>query len=206
VSTRKKVLSLGAAVALGQPDGCEAPGPGTRAASARLLHETLDDQHGMMPARRPVVAEAAQGRTEHPGGEVGIALAWGQDQEAAVLDNPTEAAGPRARGPAEPMFAALEMEGGGAEREQGDPLAVEFGDVAEGLAGQAGAGQIVLFFQGAVEGRAFVVADEAEGTRFKTSRSLNGGGVGLAALSNGRRRRFSHFASMGRLPLDGRSK
>jgi hypothetical protein len=97
---------------------------------------------------------------------VGIARACGQDQEAAVVDNPTEAAGPLARTPTDPVLAALEMEGGGAEREQGDPLAVEFGDVAEGLAGQAGIGQIVLCFQGAVEGRAFVVADEAEGDSF----------------------------------------
>jgi hypothetical protein len=64
------------------------------------------------------------------------------------------------------------MQGGGAEGEQGDPLAaclsagrrqVEFGDVAQGLAGQAGAGQVMLVFEGAVEALALVVAEQADG-------------------------------------------
>ena len=72
-----------------------------------------------------------------------------------------------ARTPTNPVLAALEMEGGGAEGEPGDPLAVELGDVAEGLAGQAGIGQIMLSFQRTVEDFAFVVADEAEGDSFQ---------------------------------------
>lgn len=59
------------------------------------------------------------------------------------------------------------MEGGGAESEQGNPLTVEFGDGAEGLAGQTGIGQIVLLFQGAVEDLALVVADQTEGDSFQ---------------------------------------
>lgn len=80
-------IAAGAAVALGQTDGLEATGPVTSAAIARLIDETLDPQHGMMPPRLPVVAEAAQGQAEHAGGQVGIALAFGQNQEAAVVDD-----------------------------------------------------------------------------------------------------------------------
>ena len=54
-------------------------------------------------------------QAEHARGEVGIPLALGQDEEAAVIDDQAEAAGALARGPAEPGFAGLEMEGGGAE-------------------------------------------------------------------------------------------
>lgn len=54
-------IAAGEAVALGQTDGLESTGPLTSAAIARLIEETLDQQHGMMPPRLPVVAEAAQG-------------------------------------------------------------------------------------------------------------------------------------------------
>ena len=80
----------------------------------------------------------------------------------------------RARGPAEPLFAGLEMEGGGAESEQGDPLAVEFSDIAEALASQASASQLVANFQELVEGRTFLVADPTHGDSLQN--------VGFAAL------------------------
>ena len=163
-------IAAGAAVALGQTDSLEATSPVTRAAIARLIDETLDHQHGMMPSRLPVVAETAQGQAEHAGGQIGITLAFGQDQEAAVVDDQAEAAGALARTPTDPLLAALEMEGGGTEAEQRDPLTVEFGDVAEGLAGQASVGQIMLLFQGAVEGLALVVPDEAKGYSFQDVR------------------------------------
>jgi len=41
----------------------------------------------MLPARLPVVTEAAQGQAEHAGGQVGITLAFGQNQKATVVDD-----------------------------------------------------------------------------------------------------------------------
>ena len=117
----------------------------------------------MAPLRLPVGAEPAQAQAEHAGAQIGITLAFGQDEEATVIDDEEPAAGALAGRPAQPVLPALEMEGGGAEGEQGDPLAVEFGDIAEGLAGQAGAGQIVLLFEGAVEGLVFVLAEQTHG-------------------------------------------
>ena len=112
-------------------------------------------------------------------------LAFGQDEEATVIDDQAEAAGVLARGPTEPLLTGREMQSRGAEREPGDPLAVEFGDVTERLPGQAGAGQVVTIFPELIEGRAFLVADEARGdTRqkvgFGTGRWL-GRGHSIAA-------------------------
>jgi len=117
----------------------------------------------MAPLRLPIGAEAAQGQAEHARGQVGITGAFGQDEEAAVVDDKEPAAGVLARRPPQPALAALEMEGGGAEGEQGDPLAVEFGDVAQRLAGEAGIGQVMLVCERLVKHGALVGAEQAEG-------------------------------------------
>src|SRR5207249_391618 len=66
-----------------------------------------------------------------------------------------------------PELAEFEVEGGGAEGEQGDPLAVEFGNVTEGLAREAGAGQIMLVLQETVELGALLVLEQAHGNAFQ---------------------------------------
>ena len=180
-------VAAGATVTLGQADGREPAGPVARAAGARLLDETLDDQHRMPPPGLPVLTEPAQAQAEHARGEMGITLPFGQDQEAAVVDDQAEAAGALARSPAQPGFAGLEMEGGGAEGEPGDPLAVELGDVAKGLAGPASAGQVVLGFEAAVELAAVCVAhptrgDARQDVSFAARRGLrHGHGVAAGA-------------------------
>ena len=68
-----------------------------------------------------------------------------------------------ARRPAPPALASLELESGGAKGEQSDPLAIEFGDVAERLTGEAGAGKIMFGLERRIEGVALVVAEQADG-------------------------------------------
>ena len=121
----------------------------------------------MAPVRLPVSAQAAQAQAEYAGREIGIAGAFGQDEEAAVVDDEEQAAGALTGRPTNPPLAEFEVEGSGAEGEQGDTLAVEFGDVAEGLASEAGAGQIVLVFQEAIELGALVLAEQAHGDAFQ---------------------------------------
>ena len=96
---------------------------------------------------------AAQAEGEHAGGEIGVARAFGQDQEAAVVDDEGEAAGALAVAPADRSFTGLQMEAGGAEGDEGEPLAVEFGDMAQRLAGEDGVVRIVLFPEQAIKFR-----------------------------------------------------
>lgn len=50
-----------------------------------------------------------QGQAEDFGGEAGMAFAFDQQGEAAVVPNPSEAAGLLARTPAKPPFAVFEL-------------------------------------------------------------------------------------------------
>ena len=84
-----------------------------------------------------------------------------QDQETAVVDNPTQAARPLPWGPTDPLFPALEVQRGATEGQECDPLAVMLRDIAQGLAHQAGVGQVMLIEEGPVEGLAFVLPDQA---------------------------------------------
>jgi len=86
-------IAAHAAEALGGADGLKPAGPVAGAAVARFIHETLDDQQRMPPLGLPIVAEPARGQTQNAGGQIGIAGAFGQDQEAAVIDDEAEASG-----------------------------------------------------------------------------------------------------------------
>jgi len=155
-------VTAGAPVALGEANGLEPAGPVAGAAIAALIDKALHHQHRMAPPGLPIVAEPAQTDAEHARGQIGIALTLGQDQEPAVVDHEEQSAGARAWGPANPLLAALQMEGSRTEADERDPLTVEFGHVAEGLTRQAGAGQVVLMFQAVVELVAFLVADQPD--------------------------------------------
>jgi hypothetical protein len=98
-----------------------------------------------------VAGEAAQGEAEDFRGEVGMALAFHEQEEAAVVSDESEAAGLLARTPADPFFPAFEFGGRAAEGEQGDPLAVDFGDVAQVASADAGTFQVMTAFEQVVE-------------------------------------------------------
>lgn len=82
-------------------------------------------------SQRPLslVTRKTQGQAEGFGCEVGVAFAFGQQKEAAVVPNQSEAAGLLAWIPPNPLFEAFELGSRAAEREQGHRLTVYFGDV-----------------------------------------------------------------------------
>ena len=70
----------------------------------------------MAPVGLPVLTETAEHQAQDPRGQIGTPLPFGQHQETAVVDDPTQAPGALPRSPADPLLPALEMEGRGAER------------------------------------------------------------------------------------------
>jgi hypothetical protein len=148
--------------ALGEADGRKTAGAITRAAILGFVHKTFDHQHGMLPAGLPVLAQTAQTQAEDPRGQIGKTRPRGQDEEAAVVDDQAQATGALARTPTQPRFARLEMECGGAESNEGDPLAVEFGHVTQRLARQHGRVQIMFFLQQPVKGGPLVLRQQPE--------------------------------------------
>jgi len=152
----------GASEAGGGPDGLEATGLVAGALEEGLVHEALDEEDGVPMALGPVVAEAAEGECEDAGGEVGEPLAVREDEEAGVVDDQVEAAGALARGPADPLVAGLDVEGGAGEEEDGDGLVVDEGDVAEGGSCDVGLVEVVVLGEASVELLALVGLDEAD--------------------------------------------
>ena len=108
-------IAAGPGETLGRPDGLKTAGPIASAAILRLVNEALDRQHGMIPALEPVGAQAAQAKAQHARGQVRVALPLRQNQKAAVIDDQTEAAGPLARAPANPLLSRFEVQRGGAK-------------------------------------------------------------------------------------------
>jgi hypothetical protein len=91
---------------------------------------------------RSSLAVAAE--CEHAAGEVG-AVRTGQDEVSGVVGDEREAA---ALGdvPAEPLLAILEVVGGSTPAQQGDPPAIHLGDLAQLLANQGVALEVVMLF------------------------------------------------------------
>ena len=65
----------------------------------------------MAPALLPVTGEPPQRQAEDLGSEVGVAFAFDEQQEAAVVANQSEAASLLARTPANPLLATFELGG-----------------------------------------------------------------------------------------------
>ena len=80
-------------------------------------------------------------------------MAVGEDEEAGVVDDHVEAAGALARGPANPLVAGLDVEGGAGEEE---------GDVAEGGAGDVGLVEVVVLLEASIEVLSLVGLDGAD--------------------------------------------
>lgn len=175
-------------------DGRKTAGPIARAPVVRLVHETLHHQHRMLPAFLPVRAQAAQTQPEHARGQIGETLALGQDEEAAVVDDHGQAPGALAGTPAEPRFPRLEMERGGAESNQGDPLAVKFGHIAQRLAGQHGLVQVMLLLQQAIKLRLLGLVEQPDRDALQEIGFMANGCVNHAAtFAKGRSKVQSFF-------------
>ena len=119
-----------------------------------------------MPAAA-VGGQAAQTQPEDTRGQIGKALALGQDEEAAVVDDQAQTARALTRTPAKPRFARLEMKRCGAESDEGNPLTVELGHVAQRLAQQQGLMQIMFFLEQPVKLGPLVNEEQADADAFE---------------------------------------
>ena len=93
----------------------------------------------------PVVGEAGAAEGEHAAGQVG-AIHAGQDEKSGVVGHQGEAAAALGGVPAHPLLTVLEVVGGGAPAQQGHPLAIHFGHVAQLFADHHVALEIVMVF------------------------------------------------------------
>lgn len=132
-------------------DGLEPAGAVAGAFVAGFIDETFHDEDFVPPVLAPIAGETAQGQTEDFGGEVGMALAFDEQQEAAVVADQSEAACLLASTPADPLLAAFELRGRAAECEQGHPLTVHFGDVAKVAPADARTFEVMAGFEQVVE-------------------------------------------------------
>ena len=83
-----------------------------------------------------------------------------QDQEAAVVDHQMQPPDPLVRSPADPLIPGFDVRGRPAEAQQGHPLAIELGHVAEGASARAAVVQVVVFFEQLVEAEPFALFDQ----------------------------------------------
>lgn len=109
------------------------------AEEALRVHESLREQHRMTEQRLHVGGQAACGKGERPGGEVGQPPRR-QNKKAAVVGHQPQAAEPLLRGPGVP---GLDPEGLGAPAEQGQPGSVRRRHMPKAAAEHAPEAQVV---------------------------------------------------------------
>jgi len=144
-------LAGGPGEACGGAEGGEAAGLVAGSTEAGLVDEALDQEDRLAVMEEPVLAKALEDEGKDARGQVGKLVAVGEDQEAGVVHDHAEATGALAGGPADPLVACLDVEGGTGEEEDGDGLAVELGDVAQGRSGNLGLVEVVVVLQAPVE-------------------------------------------------------
>ena len=137
-----------AAKALGRPRPPQNRRPGNRcrdtATHPRNSRPPAPDAPSAPASRR---SSRRRHQAQHARGQIGIALALGQDQKPAVVDDQPKPAGALARTPANPALARFEMQGRGTEGQQRDPLPVQFGHIAQRLANQSAALKIMFLLK-----------------------------------------------------------
>ena len=158
--------------------GIESAGAVAGAFVAGFIDETFHDEDFVSPVFLPIAGETAQGQAEDFGGEVGMALAFYEQEEAAVVADESEAAGLLARTPSDPLLAAFELRGRAAECEQRHPLAVHFGDVAQVAPADARAFEVMAGFKQVVEPLALGSLEQAQSD---PPEIISGNGVDLHA-------------------------
>lgn len=75
----------------------------------------------------------------------------GRDQETAVVDHQKQSADPLARSPGDLLIRGFEVRICPAEAQQGHPLVIGLGYVAEAASAQAGVVEVVMFLEQLVE-------------------------------------------------------
>ena len=111
----------------------------------------------------PIVAEALEIQAQEVRGQIGrLALGRKQGEPSVTGDEMTTGVALRI-GPADPTISRAQMESGAGPAEQGDPLAVFFGDVAEGLADHPVLLEVMMLADEFVPERLFLRPDQLDG-------------------------------------------
>src|SRR5438034_5538317 len=105
----------------------------------------------MAPVLLPIAIEPLQTQRQDARGQIGIALALGQHQEAAVVDYKAQPPGSLARRPADFLLPGFGVRAGPAESNQSHPLAIDFGHITKAWSSQPGTLQIMPLFQQFIE-------------------------------------------------------
>jgi hypothetical protein len=170
------VIALVAAPAVGGTQFGPTAGGVDGAAKLRGIDEGLDHEDRMAVAGLPVGGESLERQGEHAGSEIGNGV-LGQDQETAIVDDEGAAAITLGAGPTDPGVAVLEVFGGGAEEEDGDPLALGVhGGVMQLLAHGLEPAQVVMAAQQRLEAAAVCGVGEQDEANFLQERLLGGRG------------------------------
>jgi hypothetical protein len=164
----------GPAEAGGGTDGDKSAGLVAGAAKAGLIDKAFDQQDWFAVMVKPVLTELFEDQGEDAGGEIGKLLTVGKDEEAGVVDDQTETTDALARRPADPLIPGLDVKGCAGEEEDGDGLAIEKGDVAQGGAGDIGLMEVMVLLESAVELSAFMRLNEADLDALKQTGLGNG--------------------------------
>lgn len=128
-----------------------------------------------------------------------------EEEEAGVVGDQGEAAFLLRGGPADPRFAGLEVEGGGAPGQQGEPLALVFGHVAELFADEGSASQVVLGDEQLVEALAFRGGEEADADPIEQALVVVGRNRSVGASHAGKGKRSAGGSSvLSSIPLSCR--
>ena len=107
------------------------------------IHKALDQRHRMAPGALPIRTQATQHEPHEPADQVGI-MAVGQHTQTRVVDHQRQPLAPQLLGPTNKPITRFEVEGGGAPSGHGQPSAFPNDGVAQLLAHQLRAVQVMV--------------------------------------------------------------
>src|SRR5207244_8132658 len=93
------ITAAGSAIARSQADRFKTAGPVAGPPVLSLINVTLHQDDGMAPVQLPVGIEPFQTQRQDARGQIGITLAFGQNQKPAVIHHKTQAPGALPRRP-----------------------------------------------------------------------------------------------------------
>src|SRR5208282_1845355 len=93
------IIPAGAAIAGGQAHRLKTASPVTGPPALALIDVALHQDYRMAPVRLPVSVEPLQTQPQHARGQIGIALALGQNQKTAVVPHEAQPPSPLAGRP-----------------------------------------------------------------------------------------------------------
>jgi hypothetical protein len=79
----------------------------------------------------PIAIEASEGDAKDAGSEVGVLMTLGKEKKSAVVDDEVQPSGALSLRPLDPVLPGLDVESRVAESQDGDPLAIELGDITQ---------------------------------------------------------------------------